>query len=277
MSSEIKVKRDSLFILGFLLLFVQFWTKDIWSINEYIFYIPAFFFIVISINIKSYTTKEIIMLIAINILGIVSFIFSKSMNILKITLILSASKNRNLDKLIKYSFWVGLVILIIHVICSTVFEMGTLYLEADFGRGEIEKRYFFGFSHANSLHLMINVIIMCYIYTYFMDNKNDKNKYVSLFIIIVLMIIAYAFTKSRTGIIMTICMLILAMIYSSKKHNLAKNYRFINFMYLLVIVATIVLICFLDGTTLFNYLNNLLTGRLKFGNMFMQKYGITLL
>lgn len=277
MSSEIKVKRDSLFILGFLLLFVQFWTKDIFAINEYIFYIPAFFLIIISINIKSYSAKEIIMIILINILGIVSYFFSKSMNILKITLILSASKNRNLDKLIKYSFWTGLVIFITHIICSCLFDMGTLFVEADFGRGEIEKRYYFGFSHANSMYLMINVILLCYIYTYFMEMKNVKNKIVALLIILIFMIMAYAFTKSRTGIIMTICMILLAIIYGYKKHNLAKNYKVISVMYILVIAITIILICFLDGTQIFNSLNSLLTGRLKFSNMFIKKYGVTML
>lgn len=277
MSNEIKVKRDSLFILGFLILFVQFWTKDIFKINEYIFYIPAFMLIIISINIKSYSIKEIIMVVAINTLGIISYFFSKSMNILKITLILSASKNRNMDKLIKYSFWVGLVILITHIICSTVFEMGTLYLETDFGRGEIEKRYFFGFSHANSLHLMINVIIMCYMYTYFMDMKDIRNKYISLAILLIFMIITYSFTRSRTGIIMTMCVLILAIIYSSKSNKIFKNYKLLNTMYMSVIVVTIVFVCFFDNTQIFNSLNNLLTGRLKFGNMFIQKYGMTLL
>jgi len=275
MSSELKVKRDSLFILGFLLLFIQFWTKDIFEINEYLFYLPAFMLIIISINIKNYNAKEIIIVLLINMLGIISYFFSKSMNILKVTLILSASKNRNIDKLIKYSFWTGLIIIMLHVICSTVFNIGTLYQEADFGRGEIEKRYFFGFSHAKSLYLMVNITIMCFIYSYYMEMKKVKDRYISLFIIAGVMIMAYVFTKSRTGIIMTICMLILSVIYSSKKTNITKNYKILRLMYMSIIITTIVLICFLDGTKIFNSLNNLLTGRLKFGNMFINKYGVT--
>ena len=271
----LKIKRDTLFIIGCLLLFIQFWTNSLFIINEYIFYIPAFMCIILSINFKKLNQKEIITIIALNILGLIIYIFSKSMNILKITLILSAAKNKDIDKLIKWYFYFGVIILLIHIFCSAVLNMGTLYEQGDFGRGVVEKRYYFGFSHANNLQLLFDVILILWLYTYFMSIKNQKKKMLYIFVALILVLIGYTLTKSRTGLIIAVIAIILSIVYSQNNYKLfIKNYRNIQIFYILIIISIIIMVFFFNGTTIFNYANKLMTGRLEFANRVLQRYNL---
>ena len=273
----LKIRRNTLFIMGCVLLFIQFWTNSLLTINEYIFYIPAFMCIILSINFKGLNQKEIITIIILNILGIIICIFSKSLNILKITIILSAAKNKNIDKLIKYYFYFGIIILIIHVFCSAVLNIGILYEEGNFGRGIVERRYYFGFSHANNLQLLFDVILIFWLYTYFMSIKNYRKKMLYIFIVLILVIFGYTLTKSRTGLISAVIAILLAVLYSKNNYKtFIVNYYYIQIFYILIVILIIITIYFLNGTQIFNYANKLMTGRLEFASKVLQKYNLTL-
>ena len=274
-----KIKRSILFLIGYLLLFTQFWTKDLIQINEYIFYIPAFICILLSISLKGIDKRRIFIILSLNFLGILVYIFSKSMTVLKITIILSAIDNREIDKIIKYSFWTGILILILHIFCTVVLKMGTLYVEGDFGRNVIEKRYYLGFPHANSLQLFINILIITWSYTYLMKIKNTSKKIISIIMVLLLIGFSYMLTKSRTGVIIGVVTVFLAIMYSSDKNKIFdfwKNYKVLTVIYIMIIVFVLVSIFFMKNTKIYSFLNKAFTGRWQMATRVVENYDLNL-
>ncbi len=254
---------------------IQFWTKASIKINENIFYIPAFLLILFSIDIKNMSRKEIIIVLGLNILGIISYFFSKSMTVLKNTLILSAMKNKSINDIFKAFFSSGILIIICNLIASTIFHSGNVFLEFDFGRGGIEKRYCLGFSHPNNLNLFIDIMIILFIYTYYDKIKNKVTCNIVLFLVI---FFTYYLTKSRTGLIVGIVIILLFMLYKyANKFKFIKNYKFVIGIYIMIIIFVMGLQCIPKNSQVYEVMNDMLTGRIKLSGMIIERYGINLL
>ena len=275
---NLKKNRNNLFMIGLMLLMIQFWTQSSIKINEIIFYIPAFLLILFSIDLKEMSHKEIIILITINTLGVISYLFSKSMSVLKITIILSAMKNKSIDNIFKAFFSCGVLVMICNVIASTVFHSGNLFIEEDFGRGGVEKRYCIGFSHPNNLSLFINMILVLFLYTYYNKIKTRKYKVICNISLIFILFLVYYLTKSRTGLIMGVAILSLFMIYKYvHKIKFIKNYKFLISIYILIIVVVFALQCIPKNSQVYEMIDDVLTGRIKFAGMILERYGVNLL
>ncbi len=257
---------------------IQFWTKSSIKINENIFYIPAFLLIVFSVDLKSMSHKEIIMILLINGLGIISYFFSKSMSVLKITIILSAMKGRSIKNIFKALFSCGILVMICNLIASTLFHSGDVFLEEDFGRGGIEKRYCLGFSHPNNISLFINIMLILFLYTYYNKIKTRKNKIICNISLILVLFLVYYLTKSRTGLIMGIAIIFLFMVYKyGNKIKFIRNYKFVIGIYIMILVFVFALQCIPETSQLYEVADNILTGRIKFSGMMLERYGMTLL
>ena len=146
----------------------------------------------------------------------------------------------------------------------------------DYGRGIVERRYFFGFSHTNTVQSLFNVILISWIYTYFVNIKENKTKLISTILMIILIIIAYMFTKSRTGLIISILSVILPFVLCTKKYNIFKNYKIIDTFYIIILLTIIIFVYFLPNTSIYNKLNSFMTGRLEFATLYIKNYGLTL-
>lgn len=279
MVGSLKIKRNTLFAIGYIILFIQFWTKDIIEISEYIFYVPSFALLLLSINFNKFKTKEWVTVILTNLIGVTVFLFSKSMTILKITLILSSLKGKDIDNLMKNIFWFSILILLLHLFASIVLDIGRIYVKADFGRGIVEKRYYFGFSHANALHLLCNLILISYLYAFFIKKKDFTKRCISVICCVIFSFVIYKFTKSRTGLIIGIMSIVLSIAYSEKntdKFRILKNYKILSMAYIGVIAMVLGIIYFCKDTVLYNYLDKLMSNRLYLTNYFIDKYKITL-
>ncbi len=275
-NNKLNINSNTLFIIGYLIFFVQFWTKGLIQINEYIFYVPAVIFIIASIDIKNLTLKDILVIICINLIGLISYLYSNNMTILKTTLLLSAAKNKDIDKLIKSSFWTSIIILLTHIICTSVLNIGTLYKEVDFGRGIIERRYYFGFTHTNTAQCLFNMMLVFWLYTYLNKETEKKLKIIGHILVIVLIILMYMLTKSRTGLIIAVAFTIFSMFNCSKRYELSKYKDAICIMYIAIIVITIISIYLLNNTPLFNKMNQILTRRLEFSRYYAEEYSLTI-
>ena len=66
----IKIDKNILFIIGYLLFFIQFWSKGLLKINEYIFHIPAIICIITSIDIKKLNKKDILIIFILYLFGV---------------------------------------------------------------------------------------------------------------------------------------------------------------------------------------------------------------
>ncbi len=273
--NKIKINRNTLFIIGYLIFFIQFWTKGLLKINEYIFYFPAAIFIIASIDIKNLTPRDILAIACLNLLGLISYVYSGTMTILKTTFILSAIKNKDIDKIIKCTFWASAGILLGHIICSSILHIGDLYKEVDFGRGVIERRYYFGFSHTNTAQSLFNTMMLCWLYSYLQQEKEKKWRIIGFVLVIALTIVMYELTKSRTGLVIALVFILFSMLDSIKKYQIMRNYKLTSAVYVAAVLGTILFVYCLNGTAIFKKLNQFTTRRLEFSRLYTEEYPIT--
>ena len=197
--------RNILFYIAFTIeLFVALVEKsDLYNPYEsYIFRI-TFLITLLVIAITPYNLKEWIVVIAMNIMGLYCYIHTGRNDLWRMIVFVCACKAIDLEKALRYMFYVTLIGCLIIVGLSVFGIYGNAFVSAVYRAGEEETvRYCFGFGHANGLQTMMFVLTALWLYIY---KGTTKLKNLAMYIVLLLVnYLVYMLTDSRTSFATTI-------------------------------------------------------------------------
>ncbi len=226
----------------------------------------------LSINYNKFTKKEIIYSIIITLVSVASLLVTGSFSMLKLSMFVLGCKYKDINKIVKVLLYSSAISFFFNV--ATALLSGTdLYIESNFGRGEIERRLAFGFKSPNNLHAFFLFISLCFLYT-----KDRYKKNIFLILFLALNIILYQYTISRTGLVIglvaTFILFTTKTIQSSKK-ILKIPSGVLSLIYIIICLLPIILLT-LYNTDIVQSINTLATNRLLLANRFVEEYGIHL-
>lgn len=150
-----------------------------------------------------YCRKEWIAIVLFGVLGMISWRVTGRNEILRIVAFIAACKGTDVRKLLKYVFYTTLGGCLILVFLSVAGIYGGLALEADFGRGYVQVRYCLGLGHPNALHCMFMMLMLLGLYLY-----NQSLKWYHYIILSAFNYGMYLLTDSNTGMLMTFCTIV---------------------------------------------------------------------
>lgn len=156
-----------------------------------------------------YSLKEWLVMAAFFLLGTIAYFVTGRNEIIRIVAFIAAAKDIPVKQALKVTFCVTLVGVLCLVGMSLLGILGSLYVETDFGRGGIERRYCLGLGHPNALHCMAWALITLGIYLYF-----EKLKWYHYLLLFLGNIGLYLLTISRTGVLVTAVMILLGMTFA---------------------------------------------------------------
>ena len=211
--------------------------------------------------LTKYTKKEWIAIILLGIIGTLSYFSMGDEWVLRIIMMVVASKDISLETVVKYTFWISCIGTIFIMILSLFGIGGQLVDIRHYGRNEVEARWCFGFNHANNIHGTIWYVTSLGIFSYL-----KKIKWQHCFVLTLGNIGLYFLTVSRAGFIVTQIVIIAAFL-----HVYCSKIRGWKWVYHLGISATLFCIAISIYSVIFGVyftpglkkLSDLLTGRLE--------------
>ena len=167
----------------------------------------TFLLTLVAVLIMRHDRKEWLIIIAIFAFTFVCYRITGRNELLRFSMFMLAARDINLEKTMKYWFYFCLAGFILIAILALTGVMGDIYVDADFGRGSVERRYTLGFGHPNTLCGCVYVILLLWLWLY-----GKKAAFVSYLAWIIGTIVLYKFSVSRTIILIFMMTIALAMI-----------------------------------------------------------------
>ena len=152
--------------------------------------------------------KEWLIIVATFIFAFICYRITGRNELLRFSMFMLAARDINLEETMKYWFCFCLAGFALITVLSLTGVMGDIYVDADFGRGSVERRYTLGFGHPNTLCGCVYVILLLWLWLY-----GKKAALVSYLAWIIGTIVLYKLSVSRTIILifmMTIALAIVA-------------------------------------------------------------------
>ena len=176
---------------------------------DYISYVfrVTFLIALLSLIITRHSIKEWGVILIILIFTFYCYRVTGRNELLRFSVFMLAAKNINLEKTMKYWFYFSAAGYLLIFLLSLPGILGSLYLETDFGRGSIERRYVFGFGHPNTICGCFLSLLLLWIWIY-----GKKAKLYSYAIMLLAAIGIYYLTVSRTFLAITLITLFYALV-----------------------------------------------------------------
>lgn len=157
----------------------------------------------IKVLFTKYTKKEWLAMLVFGILGLISYKMTGRNEILRIVVFIAACKNADMRRMLKFVFYTTLMGCMLLIVLSISGIYGGIALVSDFGRGYVQTRYTLGIGHPNALHCMFLMLLSLGLYLY-----NDRMKWYYYVILFGLNYGLFVLTDSNTGMLMSMCMII---------------------------------------------------------------------
>lgn len=167
----------------------------------------TFLLTLVAVLIMRHDRKEWLIIIAIFAFTFVCYRITGKNELLRFSMFMLAARDINLEKTMKYWFYFCLAGFTLIAVLSLTGVMGNIYVDADFGRGSVERRYTLGFGHPNTLCGCVYVILLLWLWLY-----GKKARIASYLAWIVGTIVLYKLSVSRTIILIFMMTIALAMI-----------------------------------------------------------------
>ena len=221
----------------------------------------AFMLFFFKIVLTSFNLKEWILAFILCVVGTYLYLVTDDEYVIRCFVFVLACKGVELEKIIKVIFWTTIISTTIIAVLSVFDISGPLVQIRDYSRGGIEKRFSFGFNHANNIHSNL-----WYIITLFFLFKREMAAKKELIILCSVNLLLYFFTLSRTGFLICVILLLGIWIISIRKD------RVINVLYFLMSFISLACCVFLTvwsakysiyRSRLEAFLDKFLTGRLE--------------
>lgn len=216
----------------------------------------------LKILLTDYTKKEWAAIILCGILGVAAYFASgRGIDILfRAVAMVAASKGISRRRAFQILFY-ALLITDLWTVGQGLLGNKMLVDVRDYGRGAVETRYTFGFSHANTFHFAMWSLMTLLIYLY---HNRLKAWHYAIFAVLGVFI-TWA-TRSRTGGGLMFFTLALFLLFTYYKPLVSyKKLLFTGGMLLLFVCAGLSVITIVNGTegAVMGKLNELLTGRIQ--------------
>lgn len=156
----------------------------------------TFLFTLAAVVINKHYRKEWFIIAAVIGFTFICYKITGRNELLRFSMFIIAAKDVDLEKTMKYWFYFCLAGFSIILLLSLAGIMGDIYVEADFGRGCLERRYVFGFGHPNTLCGCIYAILLLWIWIY-----GKKSRMVAYVAWIIGSVALYKLSLSRTIIL----------------------------------------------------------------------------
>lgn len=167
----------------------------------------TFLLTLVAVLIMRNDMKEWLIIIAMFAFTFVCYRITGRNELLRFSMFMLAARDINLEKTMKYWFYFCLAGFTLIAVLSLTGVMGNIYVDADFGRGSVERRYTLGFGHPNTLCGCVYVILLLWLWLY-----GRKSGIVSYLAWIIGTIVLYKLSVSRTIILIFMMTIALAMI-----------------------------------------------------------------
>lgn len=269
---KMKEKRlaEGLFLFGWSLMVIHMYItySSLSAYSNSIVSGAAFFIFLFKIVKTKYTAREIVICSILMLIGILTIRPSQDMRVFWFALVITATKNVNLEKVIKTTYGLTICCCTFFLICFllNISPDEVIYLES----GKV--RHGFGLGHPNTLQAYVLYIVTMTIYVNYVRLKRWI-----LVILFLLSIFVYSFTNSRTGIIVTIVILATTWLirFCSLNKLIRSGIKIGSFLYMTVF-SLLPIIYFRYLNPVFSLLNSLLTNRISQAGYFYSAYGIKL-
>ena len=197
MNIHIKYKiNDLIFYIACSMLFMVEAIEDTSLIKSLKFMRSIICFLLLSKLICTcWTKRDLIVVVYLNLLGILSWIWSGDYTIFITIIVIMASKDIQIKKTLKISFWIYLTFFALHILGVIIgrLDTGLIYVLDD----GIRKRYGLGYGHPNVAHSIVLTIIFLGLLAY-----KDSLKTYHYVLFIIFNLVMYHFTDSRTGMLL---------------------------------------------------------------------------
>lgn len=267
---EEKVLAENLFLFAWSLMvihmYVTYSSLSAYS-NSFVSLIAfvAFCFKILS---TKYTARELAICSFLLIVGILTIQPAQDMRVFWFAITVFALKNVDTERVIKVTYSITLVCCALFL-CSYLLKFSVdeiIYIDD----GNI--RHGFGFGHPNTLQAYILYIVSMAMYV----NYTKMKRWILIFFLLVSFIV-YSFTYSRTGIIVTTIVLIMAWLIRFSPISNLMNYGLIAIAYTYITIFSVLpIIYYRYMNPIFNMLNGLLTNRISQAAYFYGEYGVKL-
>lgn len=147
------------------------------------------------------------------VMGLISYKATGRNEILRFVVFVWSCYGKDMKKMLKFTFFyttAGCIIIFLLSVTGIYGEVAkTAIYRTDLGglNGQVETRYCFGMGHPNAFHCMMLAITWLGIYCY-----HESIKWYGYSIIGILHVIVFMFTDSKTGLLMSIGTLVIAMV-----------------------------------------------------------------
>lgn len=250
-------------------------SKVVLKCARYLCYIVFFINILITFN---YSKNDFKYYILFGICGVVT-LFSKDVSVMILLIILFSVKNISKEKLIKLAFYTNLTILLVTMICSLIGIIPNWI----FVRNNVQLRYSLGYQFCTFASTYLFFIILARFYI----NKGKIN-YIESALMAFAAVVIYYFGDSRTGFILILLILLssaVVQLFEKVKINdkiidVLKNIlKYVCYVLPAFLAISFIFLIFMYriGSPWIKEIDKILTGRLNYTNIAIEKYGITLL
>ncbi len=156
----------------------------------------TFLLFCIKIALTKYSTKEWLMILLFGSILFISYLVNERDEAVRVVAFIAACKGMEIKRVMKVVFWTTFAGCAALMALSLTGIYGAVSVTADYGRGGMETRYTLGMGHPNALHCMLWLVVVLAVYCY-----ADRLKWYSYAAFLVMDFVLYAFTASKTGVI----------------------------------------------------------------------------
>ncbi len=221
-----------------------------------------------------YNKREFLIVVTAGILALVNYRISNNAGMLYNALLIASLKNVDLKKMFWVSLYATLFSIALMAFLSVSGIAGEVALIQNYGRGGVETRYCFGYSHPNQWAHAVFMALLLYVLADW-----ERLNWWKLLVAGAVNFGAYLLSVSRTGFLAGCVLLLLAVLYRY-------GAKFMNLVFVqLLAFAGITSLWILPwtamtdtkiGNLLVDLFNKILTNRLTLARHFYEAYGTSL-
>lgn len=272
MEVKTKIKTEYLF---YAFILINTFFKGIGFDNNNKSYLICLVIGVLLLGVKiindKFTKKELIFIFISLIIGTITFLITKKPTLLITVLCIIGGKNIIIEDVFKKMFNIRCITFFSVVILAFLGLIENTQIQM-WRNGGMDTRYGLGFGHPNTLHLSLFILVSLYIY-----NRYEKLNIFEYIAMIFLNFFIYNFSLSRTGMLVTLVLIILCAISKLK----IKRLKNIIINAPLILFITLLLFSIITGllygkVDFINDLDKFLNGRIAYSNYYLQTYGFSL-
>ena len=275
-----KVKgSELLFFIGVYVLLIRMFCItttiiELTSIQQNIMLIISSVCLITKILLENEPVNKLFKYFIILIVTFINYRINLESSIFITFLVIIASKNIEIKKIIKNLFLFSvftITMLIIFYIITYIFNVETLKFMIRKSGDVVKVRYTFFYNHANVFASHI-----CWVYFMYMYLRYDKLSWASYLNLILLAIFIYIFPNSRTTAIIMLSILLIKYVFDHFSKNKIVTFVEKN-IWIICMIISIILLIFYSDSSFVQKLNGLFTGRISLGYTTYKLFGIKLL